>query len=114
MTKRVFLRKILLADSFFLRLASNLDKIFQNGWAFPDEYDCDIFCDVGGTVGWGNALSITLRAYGLEDCLDYYEHLDWYESDELDAEVIDLMLAVAFDEDKQRVRFVEEFFQDNL
>ena len=101
MTQRVFIRKLLTADNFFLKLADNLDLMFPDGWIYPDlEEPC---CAVDSTCGWADALEKTCVELDLRDCWEYWASLGWEESDILDGTIGDLLCAVAFDEHGYRM-----------
>lgn len=102
MTNRIFIRKLLTAECFFLRFANNLDKAFPNGWMhnYPTP-NCR--CAVVSTNGWANALKETCIEMGLQDCWEHWDLLDWDESDELDRIIETLLTATIFDEFGYRI-----------
>ena len=99
MTKRLFIREMLTNPDFFYVLAKHLDKIFPDGWTFEDS----VVCAVDGTGGWAEALKKTCAELSIMDIYYYWNNLDWQASDILDEYISDLLCAVIFNENGQRV-----------
>ena len=101
MTNRIFIRRLLTTEYFFLRFADNLSRIFKDGWIYPD-FD-DPCCAVDSTSGWADALEKTCTEMGLQECWEYWSSLGWEESDVLDGTIAELLCAMAFDEAGYRI-----------
>lgn len=52
----------------------------------------EFWCYVEGTIGWCNAFENTCNTFGLIEVLDYYNNLDWYDSDKFDYELCEMMI----------------------
>ena len=79
----------LISKEFLLLFKENLIQAF----GFNDTIDFnsdETWCNVGGTIGWGNAFTKTCNEFKLDELLSYYDHLDWYDSDNFDADVGDI------------------------
>lgn len=99
MTKRLFIREMLTNPDFFYVLAKHLDKIFPDGWTFEDS----VICAVDGTGGWDEALKKTCAELDMKDWYYYLNSLDWQMYDILSEYISDLLCAVIFNENGQRV-----------
>lgn len=108
MTRRLFFRIILTTPNFFDVFAKHLDEIFPNGWIYdPEETDEEIICAVDGTGGWQMALFNTCIELNIYKVYDFWAKIDWIESEILDRELSELLCAMAYDEDNQRVEHEE-------
>lgn len=45
-----------------------------------------------GTFGWYDALEDMCEKHGLNDLLEYYDSLEWYDSDKFDGVISDMLL----------------------
>lgn len=108
MTKRLFFRIILTTPNFFYVFAKHLDEIFPNGWIYnPEKMNDDIICAVDNTAGWQKALFDTCIELNIYNIYKYWANLDWTESDILDGELSELLCAMVYDEDNQRIVYEE-------
>ena len=105
MTKRIFLRKILLTPNFFNVFAKHLDKMFPNGWIYDIEEQKDVICAVDSTAGWAKALYYTCTELNISDVYSYWNELDWEYSDILDGKLSELLCAIVYDENNKRIRY---------
>lgn len=79
-------------DDFWKVLASELAQVFGND--IFDKYE-----DIGtrqvvfltSTIGWAKAFMKTCRDFELIDILEYYNKLEWYDSDVFDDEICSLL-----------------------
>lgn len=57
--------------------------------------ECDwkeAICHLDGTQGYGGAFERALTKCGLDSVWNYYDELEWYESDLFDGDIVDLLL----------------------
>lgn len=108
-TYRLFLKKIITFKSdFFFVFAAQLDEVFSNGWIYEDIYKDtgEIIVSVDGTCGWSEALKHTceiLEEFGFMDYWKWYDSLNWSDSDVVDGIIGDLLVAVVYDENGDRM-----------
>lgn len=106
MTRRLFFRIILTTPNFFNVFAKHLDRIFHNYWIYdPEEVNDDIICAVDSTAGWQKALFDTCIELNIYEIYEYWVKLDWQKSDILDGELSELLCAMVYDEDNQRITY---------
>jgi len=107
MTRRLFLRKIITTPNFFFVLAKHLDAIFPKGWIYEDIYKDtkEIFTAIDSTGGWMKALNQTCKELNFNECYEYWASLDWQDSDMLDGEIGDLLVATVYDENGNRIYY---------
>lgn len=103
MTRRTFFRKILSTPEFFIILAKHLDEIFPDGWIYDVKEQGDVICAVDSTVGWQNALKQTCTELNIFDAYEYWNRLDWMESDILDGHISELLCATVYDNNNERI-----------
>lgn len=103
MTERILLRKILTTPNFFQVFAKHLDKLFTTGWIYDIEEVNDVICAVCSTMGWSMALHLTCVELDITEVYEYWSELEWDESDMLDGQIGELLCAVVYDENNQRV-----------
>lgn len=103
MTRRTFFRKILSTPEFFIILAKHLDEIFPDGWIYDVKEQGDVICAVDSTAGWMNALKQTCTELNIFDVYEYWNRLDWMESDILDGHISELLCATVYDNNNERV-----------
>lgn len=80
------------SDDFWKVLADELTKVFSND--IFDKYE-----DIGtrqivfltSTIGWAKAFMKTCRDFKLIDVLEYYNELEWYDSDTFDDEICKIL-----------------------
>lgn len=103
MTQRMFYRRILTTPDFFFVFAKHLDMIFDDGWIYDIEDKEDVVCGVDSTIGWRKALERTCRELNILDAFEYWNNLPWDKSDCLDAYIGELLCAVVYDENSNRI-----------
>lgn len=72
---------------FSQAFAGELLGVFGPDIAIKDEDDVYGLCFLGGTVGWHEAFKATCDKLAMQWLYDYYEALEWYESDKFDGEM---------------------------
>lgn len=78
----------LISKDFILRFKEELKEVF--GYERFDWDDEDIWINLGSTCGWGNAFNKTCWYLDVPDLKQYYDALDWFDSDNFDGDVSDL------------------------
>lgn len=59
---------------------------------FDKENDYYVLYDVSGTFGWNAAFRMTCNKLEMKWLYEYYDKLEWWESDRFDSEVEDLLI----------------------
>lgn len=85
--------KELFTKEVLKRLSANINAAFGQ-----DVNDAYWWFWLGGTNGWNKALMTTLRTQlphdVYDDLADYYDKLEWYDSDMFDSEVVELAVSL--------------------
>ena len=89
MNKEEVLAKI--PDAFWVGFAGELVSVFGVGLFDEDENGNTLLLYFTGTGGWARALQMTCEKFGVKWLWDWYDSLDWIESDEFDGEMLDLI-----------------------
>lgn len=110
MTRRTFIRKILTTPNFFFVFAKHLDEVFPDGWIYEDIYEGtrEIITSIDSTYGWVKALKQTCEELELLDCWECWDKLEWFDSDKLDGDIGDLLVAIVYDENGNRIYYPYE------
>lgn len=103
MTERLLFRKLLTTPKFFEVFAKYLDRNFPDGWICDVEEQEDVICAVDSTMGWAKALKETCSELNIYDVYEYWNSLDWDKSDILDGDISELLCAIVYDENNQRI-----------
>ena len=80
-------------ERFWPAFAGDLVSVFGPDVLAEDEDGCYTLYFRCGTMGWNAALSAALRKLDMMWLYDYYDKLEWWESDHFDGEVADLLIA---------------------
>lgn len=79
-------------DGFWEKFAMELIKIFGSYIFDKEEETGDRYLIYHpSTIGWAKAFMKTCRAFELIDILEYYNKLEWYDSDVFDDEICSLL-----------------------
>jgi hypothetical protein len=85
-------------EYFWAAFAGELVSVFGLGIFEKGEYTNRNLCYVTGTGGWNAALKYTCRKLEIDWLYDYYDNLQWYESDTFDSDILDILVS-EFDDD---------------
>lgn len=80
-----------LPDTFPYAFFGELVSVFGPS-VMDEEEEGFVLHYIGGTAGWYAALKATCEKLGLTDWFKAYDELQWYESDELDSDLEDLVI----------------------
>lgn len=81
-----------LPDDFLEKFARELGDVFGFDIFDKDEESGDpALIYLPSTIGWVNAFKKTCEQFGLIDILEYYNKLEWYESDQFDDGISSLL-----------------------
>ena len=75
---------------FLLKLRDGIGVRFGDGGIDLD--DEETWINIGGTMGWDYAFSQACAATNLPTLYEYYNALDWFDSDMFDGDVSDLAI----------------------
>ena len=75
---------------FYFAFASNLRARF-GPWIFEGQDEIKNAFYVTGSVGWMDTFKATAARLGLSWLVEYYDSLDWYDSDLFDDHLSDLL-----------------------
>lgn len=87
-------------DAFYIALAGELFSVFGAVASEKDEdgaYGIDFLC---GTAGWAAALRAACRKMKMQWLLNYYDALEWYDSDLFDGEISDMVIKKFYEADE--------------
>lgn len=76
---------------FWPAFAGELCSVFGPDILGKDEDDIYAIDYAGGTAGWHAALKATTHKLSMAWLFDYYDGLEWYDSDQFDGELEDLV-----------------------
>ena len=84
--------KYTIPTDILVKLPSNFldifaDKLIQVFWAEDKQLKLDVFPWITGTVGWYEAFTKACEDLNMTEVLEYYEGLEWYDSDIFDDEI---------------------------
>lgn len=79
-------------NEFWEKFAMELIKIFGSDIFDKEEETGDKYLIyLPSTIGWAKAFMKTCRDFGLNDILEYYNKLEWYDSDTFDDEICEIL-----------------------
>lgn len=80
-------------DNFWKVLARELNTIFECDIfaSYPENNGDRVLDYITGTIGWVHAFKRTCKDFGLIDIWEYYDKLEWYDSDVFDVEICSLL-----------------------
>ena len=86
-------------DYFYIAFAGELHSVFGS-WA-SEKDECGIYglSYEGGTAGWVAAFKATCDKLQMQWLLDYYNTLEWYDSDQFDSEIGDAIIKTVYEAD---------------
>lgn len=84
---------IQITEKFLLAMLIELISIFNvDGNLDVNFNEEETWVSLAGSVGWGKAFVHACDVTNLQKVKEYYTNLSWYDSDNFDADVIDLAL----------------------
>ena len=87
-------------DAFYVAFAGELFSVFGSVASEKDEdgfYGIDF---LSGTTGWAAALRAACQKMRMQWLLDYYDTLEWYDSDMFDGEISDMVIKKSYEADE--------------
>ena len=87
-------------DAFYIALAGELYSVFGLVVAKKDEDDFYGIEFLGGTTGWVVAFQATCQKMNMQWLLDYYNALEWFDSDLFDGEISDMVIQKFYEADE--------------
>lgn len=85
---------------FYIAFAGELCSVFGHMIFQKDESDVYSLFYVSSTAGWNEALKMTCQKLNMCWLLDYYNSLEWYESDLFDGEMEDKIVSEFIEADQ--------------
>jgi hypothetical protein len=80
----------MITKEFLLKFKENLGSNFGYGvFDFDDE---EIWINLGSTMGWGHSFIQTCLEMNLPALHEYYNALEWFDSDVFDGDISDLAI----------------------
>jgi len=77
-----------LPESFWNIFADELAKIFKIDIFEKDKDYCRALDFLSGTCGWHDAVEAACRKAGVKEFFNWYDMLDWIESDKFDSDLV--------------------------
>lgn len=80
-------------DEFWKAFAEELSTIFKCNIfaAYPENNGDRVLDYIPGTIGWVHAFKKSCEHFGLNGIFEYYDKLEWYDSDLFDVEICSLL-----------------------
>lgn len=80
------------SDDFWKVLANELARVFGND-IFDEDEDAGTrqIVFLTSTMGWAKAFMKTCKIFKLIDILEYYDKLEWYDSDAFDDKICKIL-----------------------
>lgn len=103
MDRRLCIRKMLTTPYFFEEFAKSLDDIFPDGWIYDIEGLTETICSVVASYGWKKALKVACDETGIPEVYKYRDSLSDYKCGFLDFDTAEILVALAYDDDGQRI-----------
>lgn len=80
-------------DYFYPAFAGELVSVFGTDvLKHPEDEESPLFY-IQGTSGWNQALRMACKKLGLSDLWNWYNKLEWYDSDIFDGELVELLIS---------------------
>ena len=80
-------------DYFYPAFAGELVSVFgADVLKHPEDEESPLIY-ISGTSGWNATLRMTCKKLGLSDLWDWYDKLEWYDSDDFDGELVGLLIS---------------------
>lgn len=80
-------------DYFYPAFAGEIVAVFGTNVLKPSEDGESPLFYISGTSGWNAALRMACKKLGLSDLWDWYDKLEWYDSDDFDGELVELLIS---------------------
>lgn len=79
-------------DNFWEVFARELYNVFGNDiFNKYEDIDARQIDFLTSTTGWAKAFMKTCKQFGLIDILEYYANLEWYDSDQFDDDIYEIL-----------------------
>lgn len=88
-------------DYFYPVFAGQLVAVFGANVLKPSKDGESPLFYISGTSGFNAALRMTCKKLGLSDLWDWYDKLEWYDSDDFDGELVELLISKFIDNTDQ-------------
>ena len=84
--------KAMITKAFLQTLKYEVKVVFAKDDSDPRWYEEETWIYLAGTGGWNIAFHKATKLHKLDALADYYDTLEWYDSDMFDSDIIDLAL----------------------
>lgn len=88
-------------EYFWWAFAGELVSVFSTSIFVKDEFGQMGLYFISGTIGWNAALKMTCHKLYMDWLYEYYEKLEWWESDMFDDKFEDLLVSKFVHADRQ-------------
>lgn len=78
-------------DYFYPAFAGELISVFGSEIIGPSETGEDPLFYISGTTGWNAALRMTCKKLGIDWLMNWYDELEWFDSDDFDGELVEMI-----------------------
>ena len=78
-------------DYFSPAFAGELVSVFGSEVLEPSETVEDPLFYISGTIGWNAALRMTCKKLGIDWLMNWYDELEWFDSDDFDGELVEMI-----------------------
>lgn len=87
--------------------AGELCSVFGPMIFEKDETNIYTLSYLGGTAGWVEALKMTCKKLGMDWLWNYYNSLEWYDSDLFDGEVEDMIVSTFIENNTEKTAYMK-------
>lgn len=103
-----------ISDYFYPAFVGELVAVFGvNVLKTSDDGESPLFY-ISGTSGWNAALRMTCKKLDLSDLWDWYDKLEWYDSDDFDGELVDLLVSKLINVEAQSCKSYYKWLMNGL